>query len=190
MAGYPVAQMKLFVAKSLRPALFRYVHLLSLLLFCIASCARVTAKTGEIITENRFSKISNELATISPPERVGDEELVVRMSDVTLFAVDQYELNPGAERTLQALARILQAHPEFIVIVEGHTDSRGQESYNQWLSERRSRAVADFLVREGLDPYRIQVVGYGESRPLTTDNTPEGRRLNRRVELHIKPGKP
>jgi outer membrane protein OmpA-like peptidoglycan-associated protein len=81
---------------------------------------------------------------------------------------------------------VLERYPEYIVIVEGHTDTLGQESYNQWLSERRSRVVADFLVDKGLSPYRIQVVGYGEARPLTEDRTPEGHQQNRRVELHIK----
>jgi outer membrane protein OmpA-like peptidoglycan-associated protein len=71
--------------------------------------------------------------------------------------------------------------------VEGHTDSTGKENYNQWLSEKRAETVADFLAGRGLDPTRIQIIGYGEMRPVATNETPEGRQQNRRVELHIVP---
>lgn len=138
------------------------------------------------VRESPLSKLNAELNAVAVAEPVNGKELVVRFPNVALFGSDERSLRPEAGQNLKSVADVLGRYPEFIVIVEGHTDSRGRESYNQWLSERRSRAVADFLVSKGLDPNRIQVVGYGQSRPIATNKTPEGREQNRRVELHIK----
>jgi outer membrane protein OmpA-like peptidoglycan-associated protein len=71
------------------------------------------------------------------------------------------------------------------VEVAGHTDSVGDESYNQQLSEKRAQAVKDYLVKGGVGEDRISVVGYGESQPRGSNDTVEGRRLNRRVEIRV-----
>ncbi|RJP73542.1 MAG: OmpA family protein [Candidatus Abyssobacteria bacterium SURF_17] len=156
----------------------------------VIGCASTSERHETIIRQGPFSMLYAELNMVAKAEPVNGQELVVRFPAVALFGVDEYSLQPGARQNLEGVAQVLKRYPEFIVIVEGHTDSRGEESYNQWLSERRSRIVADVFVGAGLDPTRIQVVGYGESRPLTTNRTSEGRQQNRRVELHIKPMQP
>ena len=72
------------------------------------------------------------------------------------------------------------------IIAEGHTDSRGTEEYNQALSLRRANAVRDYLVAGGVAANRITVEGYGESKPVASNNTDDGRAQNRRVELRIR----
>lgn len=87
------------------------------------------------------------------------------------------------------LAEFLRAHPAIAVRIEGFTDSRGTASYNAELSERRARAVAEFLVRSGIDPERISARGYGDAYPVASNSTQAGRLQNRRVEIYLsQPG--
>jgi len=81
------------------------------------------------------------------------------------------------------VARALRDNPSLHVVVEGHTDSVGSDSYNHKLSERRAKAVRDYLVREGIDASRITTRGYGKSRPVASNDTAEGRAENRRAEI-------
>lgn len=76
-------------------------------------------------------------------------------------------------------------HPEFKIEIAGHTDSYGAERYNQWLSEKRAEAVAEFFASLGVREENMQVMGYGESRPLAPDTNEENRYLNRRVEISL-----
>lgn len=156
-----------------------------------AGCARVYVwHEHNTVRPDALAAMQAELNAVAETDRITTEELVIRFPEVALFDVGEYVLRAPAKEDLEGVAKILNRYPEFIVIVEGYTDSNGPEGFNQWLSERRSRVVADFLVNEGLDPYKIQVVGYGETRPLLPNDTPEGRRRNRRVELHIIPMQP
>ena len=153
----------------------------------LQGCAHLRTETTEIDEpEQTTPTLYRELVNVTETEQKGKEEFVVRFSSLALFDTGEYYLRPGVERMLTDVADVLKKYPAFIIIVEGHTDSQGRESYNQWLSERRSRFVADFLVKEGVDPYRIQVVGYGESRPLVVEHTANDRQQNRRVELYLK----
>src|SRR5947207_2916710 len=77
-------------------------------------------------------------------------------------------------------------YPDEQVTVEGHTDSVGTPFYNQTLSEQRASAVSTYLIDEGVPSPRITSIGYGETRPKASNDTPEGRQLNRRVEIHIR----
>lgn len=87
---------------------------------------------------------------------------------------------------LENVVAVLKAHPELKhVLVEGHTDSRGTLEYNQKLSERRALAVMKFLVDRGIDPGRLKAQGFGRSRPVANDSTPEGREKNRRVVFTV-----
>jgi outer membrane protein OmpA-like peptidoglycan-associated protein len=135
----------------------------------------------------QLDKQQAELSEVAEVERPSETELVVILRDKILFDVDAYSLKPGAEDNLTEIADILIKYPDFNIVVEGHTDNTGKENYNQWLSEKRAEAVADSLVSRGLNPARIQVVGYGETRPAATNETAEGRQQNRRVELHVVP---
>jgi OOP family OmpA-OmpF porin len=110
--------------------------------------------------------------------------MMVTLGDV-LFETAKAGLKPGAQQKLYQLVSFLEAHPDRKVVIEGHTDSRGSESYNEDLSQRRAEAVQDFLIRNGIDPARITAQGYGEAYPVASNGTPAGRLQNRRVEIYL-----
>jgi outer membrane protein OmpA-like peptidoglycan-associated protein len=110
--------------------------------------------------------------------------LIVNISDV-LFDVDKATLKPGAREKLARVAGILQAQPGINISVEGHADSTGPTDYNQRLSERRAASVRDYLVNQGIQPGTVATAGYGETRPVATNDTAAGRQQNRRVELVV-----
>lgn len=110
--------------------------------------------------------------------------LIVNMSDV-LFDTAKYNLRPAAREKLAKISGIVLAHPGLQLEVEGHTDDRGSEEYNQELSERRAAVVKEFLVQEGIPVTSVVASGYGKSSPLFDNQTAEGRQKNRRVELVV-----
>jgi OOP family OmpA-OmpF porin len=87
-------------------------------------------------------------------------------------------------RALDEAVAILKANPKLTGEAQGHTDSTASADYNQRLSEARARAVRDYYIRQGIAPERIRAIGFGETRPAASNDTLEGRALNRRVELH------
>jgi len=99
------------------------------------------------------------------------------------FAFNSSDIQPAARPVLDEAAEILKANPGVTVRVEGHTDSIGSDEYNQALSLRRAESVYRYLVNRGVDPERFRVEGFGESRPVASNNTEVGRAQNRRVEL-------
>jgi outer membrane protein OmpA-like peptidoglycan-associated protein len=116
-----------------------------------------------------------------------EDRLVVTMSDAVLFDVNSAALKPQAQTTLTQMADVMMNYPETDILVKGHTDSMGTEKYNQELSERRSKAVTNYLITKGIPTSRITAVGFGETMPIASNDTPEGRQQNRRVEIEIKP---
>jgi outer membrane protein OmpA-like peptidoglycan-associated protein len=108
--------------------------------------------------------------------------LIANMSDV-LFKTGSFELLPGARERLAKVSGIVIAHPGLHLEVEGHTDSVGGDDYNQQLSEKRAGAVRDYLVQQGIGGNGIVARGLGKTQPVATNDTPEGRQQNRRVEL-------
>ena len=112
--------------------------------------------------------------------------LIVNLSDV-LFDFNQASLKPGAREKLSKLAGILMAYPgTFHMEIEGHTDAVGSQDYNQKLSEDRAQTVNEYLLKAGVRSDRIVAVrGFGKLKPVTTNDTAEGRQMNRRVELVI-----
>lgn len=101
------------------------------------------------------------------------------------FGFDSAELSPETRATLDEQAAILERESDVRVEIEGHTDSTGPEAYNQGLSERRAKAVEEYLVSKGISADRLEVMGYGQSRPIAPNDTKEGRTKNRRVELKV-----
>lgn len=99
-----------------------------------------------------------------------------------LFDYDSSTLKPGAYGELARVATVLNKYPQTTIRVEGHTDSKGSEDYNQKLSERRAEAVRDALIQQGVDDSRIEAAGYGETQPISSDDA-----MNRRVTIVIKP---
>jgi outer membrane protein OmpA-like peptidoglycan-associated protein len=117
-------------------------------------------------------------------ERVG-EGIQVTFDSGILFDVDSDALRPEAQSNLRELAVSLGDYEGTSVLVVGHTDATGSDEYNQGLSERRSAAARSFLVSAGLEAGRIEAVGLGETEPVASNESVEGRQENRRVEVAI-----
>ncbi|MET0044348.1 MAG: OmpA family protein, partial [Candidatus Thiodiazotropha sp. 6PLUC3] len=97
------------------------------------------------------------------------------------------DVKPDFVEILGSVALVLNEYKSTMIEVAGHTDSTGSESYNQLLSQQRAQSVSDVLNRNGVTGVRIDTVGYGESRPVASNNSPAGRQQNRRVELTLLP---
>lgn len=110
--------------------------------------------------------------------------LIVNLGDV-LFDTARYTLKPNAQISLAKVATILTIYPDLKVQVEGYTDSVGGDAYNQKLSENRANAVHDFLVQNGVPAANVTAVGYGKADPVASNDTADGRRQNRRVNLVV-----
>ena len=128
-------------------------------------------------------KSLEEIAKIKEEQR----GLVITLSGAVLFTTGKADLLPIAREKLSKVAEVLhQQDPNKTIVVEGHTDSVGTQAANMRLSERRANTVREFLVSKGVDAKRIRAEGKGESFPIATNKTPEGRANNRRVEIIIK----
>lgn len=102
------------------------------------------------------------------------------------FETDKAELLEASNSMLYQLSEFLKAHPDFQIVIEGHTDNRGSKSYNQKLAKRRSKSVKSFLTEDGVKQSRLDCKAYGASKPIASNKTARGRRLNRRVEFILK----
>lgn len=118
--------------------------------------------------------------------RDGDN-IILNMPGNVTFDVDQADIRPDFFEVLDSVALVLEEYEKTLVEVAGHTDSTGSAEYNQALSERRARAVANYLRGQGIQSQRFLIIGHGESLPIADNDTDEGRRLNRRVELTLVP---
>ncbi len=120
-------------------------------------------------------------------QRLRDDTLKLTLNSEVSFDFDSAAIKPAFRPSLDKLADVLKRYRKTIVYVVGHTDSTGPADYNQRLSERRARAVADYLVSRGVSAARLRTEGRGESDPRASNATEAGRQLNRRVELFIRP---
>lgn len=118
------------------------------------------------------------VAPAPPPDNCG--RIVLRGVN---FAFDSAEIDAASAGVLDVAAEQLQGCPNVAVSVDGYTDAIGTEAYNQALSERRANAVMGHLVDRGVSATRLTATGFGESNPVASNDTAEGRALNRRVEL-------
>ena len=117
-------------------------------------------------------------------QRVG-EGIAVTFDSGLLFAYDSDVIQSAARANLTELANSLKKYPESSLLIVGHTDDAGSDSYNQGLSQRRANAAAAFLESQGIARARIQTSGKGESEPVASNMSDEGRQQNRRVEVAI-----
>jgi outer membrane protein OmpA-like peptidoglycan-associated protein len=116
--------------------------------------------------------------------RVG-EGIAVTFESGILFAFDSDQILPTAGTNLTELAKSLQRYPDSQLLIVGHTDGKGDDAYNQRLSERRSASAAAYLASQGVDRARLSATGKGESEPIATNDTDAGQAKNRRVEVAI-----
>jgi outer membrane protein OmpA-like peptidoglycan-associated protein len=121
------------------------------------------------------------------------QEIRIELAADVLFDFDKADLRPAAQQTLHQAADIIQEKAKGAVRIEGHTDSKGNDAYNQKLSERRAAAVKTwFTVKEGLGKVQFSTQGFGAKKPVAPNtkpdgsDDPEGRQKNRRVEIIIK----
>ncbi len=153
--------------------------------------AVVGAATGAAVgavVGRRMDKQEAELRQIEGVEvsRPSEGEIEVRLTSDILFDYDSAALRSASRTTLTELATNFAQYPDNHIIVEGHTDSTGSDAYNQRLSEQRAANVADYLIDRGVASRNVVVYGYGETDPKGSNDTAEGRQLNRRVEIHIR----
>lgn len=129
--------------------------------------------------------------TPAPGERVSLEGCgtgdVIVLRGVN-FEFDRSRLTSNARSILDGVAEELNRYPDIHVELSGHTDAKGSDSYNQGLSDRRAASVRKYLISKGIDSSRMTSVGFGESQPVATNETDDGRALNRRVELKVTSG--
>ena len=128
--------------------------------------------------ELRTAMAASKAASIQRTQNV----LMATFHSEFLFGFDSSTLKPGAYAEIARVANVLNRYPQTTIRVEGHTDSKGSEAYNQALSEKRSLAVKSALTQRGVDPTRIQTVGFGESQPISSNDA-----MNRRVVIVIIP---
>ncbi len=123
---------------------------------------------------------------LPPAEQVSvpDKGEVVPMWNI-FFATSESEILPQSYNELRRLQDLLVANPDMKIELRGHTDNQGTVEFNLKLSEERAKSVADYLVEHGIDRRRISSVGFGKSQPIDTNDTPEGRSRNRRVEYRV-----
>ena len=127
--------------------------------------------------------------------KVTEQEIKIELSADVLFDFDKADLRPDAVPSLEKVGAVLREYPAAPVVIEGHTDSKGADAYNQTLSEKRAASVQDWLVENaGIDPARLSTRGWGESKPVAPNtkpdgsDDPDGRQKNRRVEITLKKG--
>jgi len=113
--------------------------------------------------------------------------ILVNLPDGVTFDVGSYTLRPEFRATLDKVAESLIQYPNSLVDVYGHTDSTGSDAFNQTLSENRARTVLNYLVSRGVPAARLRSQGFGETLPVASNDTAEGRAKNRRVEIKIVP---
>ena len=121
---------------------------------------------------------SSEAASIQREQDI----LTATFKSGVMFDFDSAVLKSGGQAEIARVATVLNKYPQTMLQVEGHTDSRGAEDYNQQLSERRAISVKNALIQQGIDGRRISTIGYGESQPISSEDA-----VNRRVNIVITP---
>ena len=148
--------------------------------------AAVGGAAGAIIgdqMDRRAAEIRQDIPG-AKVERVG-EGILVTFDTGLLFGLDSAVVRPAARTNLQNLASNLDKYPDTDLLIVGHTDSTGTESYNLALSKRRAMAVSDYLASQGVARPRLKMDGRGELEPVASNASEDGRQQNRRVEVAI-----
>ena len=141
------------------------------------------AEQDRIIAENR--RMIDELKSRGVDARQTDRGVVINLPDV-LFEFDSAKLTPEARDTTREISTVISDLQGRRIAVEGHTDSKGTAAYNERLSRDRAEAVADSLVDRGMPRSSLSVRGYGEDKPVASNDTDSGRARNRRVEVVVE----
>jgi outer membrane protein OmpA-like peptidoglycan-associated protein len=148
--------------------------------------ATVGGVTGAVIGR-KMDKQAEEMEKVLGDAEVRreGEGIVINFKEQVLFSFNSDNLGSNAQSNLDKLVNILNRYPDTDITVIGHTDSKGTDAYNQGLSERRANAVISYLRTHNIKSTRLNAKGMGESDPIATNDTEEGRARNRRVEFVI-----
>jgi len=148
--------------------------------------ATVGGATGAVIG-HQMDKQAKEIETAIPDAKVErvEEGIVVEFSNAVLFGFNKSELSTDSKTTLDKLVTILNTYPNTNIEIQGHTDSKGTEEYNQTLSVKRATSVYDYLTLKQIASSRLTTKGFGETAAKYDNSTEEGRAQNRRVEFLI-----
>jgi outer membrane protein OmpA-like peptidoglycan-associated protein len=142
-------------------------------------------RTARLQAEQRAKEAMSKLAEVASVREVPQRGTVITLSGAVLFATGQSMLLPIAQEKLNHVATALKEQTEQSITIEGYTDNVGADDANQQLSLRRAQAVRDYLVAQGVPAERVQAIGRGESTPVASNASPEGRANNRRVEIVV-----
>lgn len=152
-----------------------------------AEAARLAAADAAGLAARQAAEMQGQIEALQARET--ERGLVLTLGDV-LFATGRADLKAGNSANLDKLVAFLNQYAERSVVIEGHTDSVGDEGYNQSLSQRRADSVRSFLIQQGIGSYRLSASGLGENRPVADNESATGRQLNRRVEIIIENPRP
>lgn len=120
-------------------------------------------------------------------QKLSNDVVRITMTNQTAFDVNSTEIKPGFHTTMDKVADVVIRYQKTTLTIVGHTDSVGNESYNQNLSEQRALSVARYLESKDVNPMRLATLGKGEAAPVASNNSDAGRRANRRVEIFVEP---
>lgn len=144
-------------------------------------------RTARVQAEQRAKEAMNKLAEVASVREEPQRGTVITLSGSVLFATGQSALLAVAKQKLDQVAVALKESAEQTIVIEGYTDSVGSDDKNQELSLRRAQSVRDYLISQGIPANRVQAVGRGEMSPIASNDNPEGRANNRRVEIVVQP---
>jgi OOP family OmpA-OmpF porin len=121
-----------------------------------------------------------------PPPPVEVKADKIELNEKVNFEFAKADLLPASKTLLDEVVKILSDNPDIELIrIEGHTDNEASDGYNRKLSDKRAKSVRAYLISKGIEGKRLEAKGFGESKPIASNDTPEGREQNRRVEIHI-----
>ena len=160
------------------------MHAKNTLLPCLAAALLVSGLSACSSAPKVENEVTKPAAASPAPFRLESSSRgpVLTLEDV-LFDFEEATLRSEADAVIARTASYLRDNPDRIAVIEGHTDHIGEPDYNLWLSRLRSESVRDALLAAGTDEARIRVGGFGETRPVASNDTPDGRQANRRVEI-------
>lgn len=144
--------------------------------------ARIAAEREAAAAQTKVEALSRDIQIVED-----ERGTVMTLSGQVLFPFNESRLLPASRDALNNVAEVLEASPDRSITVEGHTDAIGGDEYNEELSQRRAEAVREFLLTHGVPSDVITARGEGEESPVTSNDTPEGRANNRRVEVILAP---
>jgi outer membrane protein OmpA-like peptidoglycan-associated protein len=137
--------------------------------------------------DHQASKLREELAGTGVSVTKVGNNIILNMPGNVTFATNQSEVQSSFYPVLNSVAKVLKEYEKTMVHVTGHTDSTGGYEYNLQLSQKRANAVSSYLAAQGVQPVRLQTQGLGPDRPVATNDNPDGRSQNRRVEITLEP---